>query len=65
MAAAAGGEYVNGTIELGGEQQCQVGTVEGYTHGIAVIENVRQLRGDVDDSCPVGPDDAGNTIRLP
>ena len=30
---------------------------EGYTHGIAmVIENVRQLRHDVDDSCPVGPD---------
>ena len=30
---------------------------EGYTHGIAmVIENVRQLRHDADDSCPVGPD---------
>ena len=30
---------------------------EGYTHGIAmVIENVRQLRHDVDDSCPIGPD---------
>ena len=30
---------------------------EGYTHGIAmVIENVRQLRHDADDSCPIGPD---------
>ena len=26
---------------------------EGYTHGVnMVIENVRQLRGEVDDSCP-------------
>ena len=23
-----------------------------------VIENVRQLRGEVDDSCPIGPDGA-------
>ena len=30
---------------------------EGYTHGMnMVIENVRQLRHDVDDSCPIGPD---------
>ena len=30
---------------------------EGYTHGMnMVIENVRQLRHDADDSCPVGPD---------
>jgi len=30
---------------------------EGYTHGLnMVIENVRQLRHDVDDSCPIGPD---------
>src|SRR3546814_14841252 len=30
---------------------------EGYTHGMnMVIENVRQLRGDVDDHCPIGPD---------
>src|SRR3546814_20259838 len=30
---------------------------EGYTHGMnMVIENVRQLRGAVDDHCPIGPD---------
>ena len=30
---------------------------EGYTHGMnMVIENVRQLRHDVDDYCPIGPD---------
>ena len=30
---------------------------EGYTHGVnMVIENVRQLRGDGDDSCPIGAD---------
>ncbi|HMK00953.1 MAG TPA: hypothetical protein VK552_16680, partial [Reyranella sp.] len=30
---------------------------EGYTHGLnMVIENVRQLRHDADDSCPVGAD---------
>ena len=49
-----------GTIRLGGKRpnntsgghQC-----EGYTHGMnMVIENVRQLRHDADDSCPVGPD---------
>src|SRR5690348_18052202 len=29
----------------------------GYTHGLnMVIENVRQLRHDADDSCPIGPD---------
>ncbi len=29
----------------------------GYTHGMnMVIENVRQLRHDVDDLCPIGPD---------
>ena len=56
-----GGQYVSdGTIRLGGKRpnntsgghQC-----EGYTHGMSmVIENVRQLRHDADDSCPVGPD---------
>jgi len=47
-----GGHYVwDGTITLGGH------LCEGYTHGIAmVIENVRQLRHDADDSCPIGPD---------
>ena len=35
----------------------RVALCEGYTHGIAmVIENVRQLRHDADDSCPTGPD---------
>lgn len=57
----AGGEYVsNGTIELGGKRPNNTSgghLCEGYTHGMSmVIENVRQLRGDVDDSCPVGPD---------
>ncbi len=56
-----GGDYVSsGAIELGGG--CPNNTsgghlCEGYTHGISmVIENVRQLRRDVDDSCPVGAD---------
>ncbi|MEM7403688.1 MAG: hypothetical protein AAF458_00285 [Pseudomonadota bacterium] len=57
----AGGEYVsNGTIELGGKRPNNTSgghLCEGYTHGMSmVIENVRQLRGDVDCSCPVGPD---------
>ena len=55
------GEYVsNGTIQLGGQRPNNTSgghLCEGYTHGISmVIENVRQLRHDVDDSCPVGSD---------
>ena len=60
-AKGEGGDYVsNGTIELGGARPNNTSgghLCEGYTHGMSmVIENVRQLRGDVDDSCPVGPD---------
>jgi acetyl-CoA acetyltransferase len=56
-----GGEYVsNGTIRLGGRRPNNTSgghLCEGYTHGMnMVIENVRQLRHDVDDSCPIGPD---------
>jgi acetyl-CoA acetyltransferase len=56
-----GGQYVSdGTMRLGGKRPNNTSgghLCEGYTHGIAmVIENVRQLRHDVDDSCPIGPD---------
>ena len=56
-----GGEYVsNGTTRLGGKRPNNTSgghLCEGYTHGISmIIENVRQLRGEVDDSCPIGSD---------
>jgi acetyl-CoA acetyltransferase len=56
-----GGDYVsNGTIRLGGKRPNNTSgghLCEGYTHGLnMVIENVRQLRHDVDDSCPIGSD---------
>ncbi len=52
-----GGEYVSsGIMRLGGARPNNTSggqLCEGYTHGInLVIENVRQLRRDVDDSCP-------------
>jgi acetyl-CoA acetyltransferase len=52
-----GGHYVSsGTIELGGRRPNNTSgshLCEGYTHGMSmVIENVRQLRGTVDDYCP-------------
>ena len=56
-----GGQYVSdGTMRLGGKRPNNTSgghLCEGYTHGMnMVIENVRQLRHDVDDSCPIGPD---------
>jgi acetyl-CoA acetyltransferase len=56
-----GGDYVsNGTIRLGGKRPNNTSgghLCEGYTHGLnMVIENVRQLRHDADDSCPLGAD---------
>jgi acetyl-CoA acetyltransferase len=52
-----GGQYVSsGIIELGGKRPNNTSgshLCEGYTHGMSmVIENVRQLRGLVDDYCP-------------
>lgn len=57
----AGGAYVSdGSIRLGGRRPNNTSggqLCEGYTHGISlVIENVRQLRHDADDYCPIGPD---------
>ncbi len=56
-----GGAYVSsGITRLGGRRPNNTSgghLCEGYTHGMnMVIENVRQLRHEVDDSCPVGPD---------
>jgi acetyl-CoA acetyltransferase len=56
-----GGDYVsNGAMRLGGLRPNNTSgghLCEGYTHGInMVIENTRQLRHDVDDSCPLGAD---------
>ena len=56
-----GGAYVSsGITRLGGRRPNNTSgghLCEGYTHGMnMVIENVRQLRHDVDDSCPVRPD---------
>jgi len=60
-----GGEYVSsGITRLGGKrpQNTSGGHLcEAYTHGMnMVIENVRQLRGTVDDSCPV---DANGVVQ--
>src|SRR5690606_11393586 len=56
-----GGAYVSdGTMRLGGKRPNNTSgglLCEGYTHGLSlVIENVRQLRHDADDSCPIGAD---------
>ena len=56
-----GGTYVSdGTMRLGGRRPNNTSgghLCEGYTHGMnMLIENVRQLRGEADDSCPTGPD---------
>ena len=56
-AKGEGGDYVSsGITRLGGQRPNNTSgghLCEGYTHGVnMVIENVRQLRHDVDDSCP-------------
>ncbi|MDE2967074.1 MAG: hypothetical protein OXS30_06265 [Chloroflexota bacterium] len=58
-----GGDYVSsGIMRLGAERPNNTSgghLCEGYTHGMnMIIENVRQLRGEVDDYCPV--DDNGS-----
>jgi acetyl-CoA acetyltransferase len=56
----AGGYVSDGAMRLGGLRPNNTSgglLCEGYTHGLSlVIENVRQLRHDADDSCPVGAD---------
>ena len=52
-----GGDYVSsGIMRLGGARPNNTSgghLCEGYTHGMnMIIENVRQLRGEVDDYCP-------------
>jgi acetyl-CoA acetyltransferase len=55
-----GGYISDGTIQLGGARPNNTSgghLCEVYTHGMnMVIENVRQLRGTVDDYCPVDAD---------
>ena len=56
-----GGDYVSsGIMRLGGERPNNTSgghLCEGYTHGMnMIIENVRQLRHDVDDYCPQDSD---------
>ncbi len=58
-----GGDYVSsGIMRLGGDRPNNTSgghLCEGYTHGMnMIIENVRQLRGEVDDYCPV--DESGS-----
>ena len=53
-----GGDYVSsGIMRLGGRRPNNTSgghLCEGYTHGMnMIIENVRQLRGNVDDYCPI------------
>ena len=57
-----GGDYVSsGIMRLGNERPNNTSgghLCEGYTHGMnMIIENVRQLRGEVDDYCPVDGQD--------
>ena len=58
-----GGDYVSsGVMRLGAERPNNTSgghLCEGYTHGMnMIIENVRQLRGEVDDYCPI--DESGS-----
>ena len=60
-----GGDYVSsGIMRLGGKRPNNTSgghLCEGYTHGMnMIIENVRQLRGNVDDYCPI---DQGSSIE--